>query len=188
MGHSEGGITSTKLVCLASRTVTTACTSSISFCFSSSSNCMYHLARRVLPARFWMRMKRIWGQWEEEKVGGAGTVAPGLRDPARQPHHTSQLGRQASASSPPGHTLRRRPLQHPKAMTALPLASSAAGSRVPSPRLRHLVSARSWKNDLPLYASVSPLAKQVSLEHPPCHGGFCRLNRLYTWFTGWHIT
>lgn len=54
-----GAVTSTKLVCLASRTVTTACTSSISFCFSSSSNCMYHLARRVFPARFWIRMKRI---------------------------------------------------------------------------------------------------------------------------------
>lgn len=51
--------TSTKLVCLASRTVTTACTSSINFCFSSSSNCMYHLANRVFPARFWIRMKRI---------------------------------------------------------------------------------------------------------------------------------
>lgn len=54
------GITSTKLVCLASRTVTTACTSSISFCFSSSSKFMYHLARRVLPARFCMSINRIW--------------------------------------------------------------------------------------------------------------------------------
>lgn len=53
------GITSTKLVCLASRTVTTACTSSISFCFSSSSKFMYHLARRVLPARFCMSINRI---------------------------------------------------------------------------------------------------------------------------------
>lgn len=52
--------TSTKLVCLASLTVTTAWTSSINFCFSSSSNCMYHLASRVFPARFWMRMKRIY--------------------------------------------------------------------------------------------------------------------------------
>ena len=53
-------LTSTKLVCLASLTVTRACTSSMSFCFSSSSNDMYHLASRVLPARFWIRMKRIW--------------------------------------------------------------------------------------------------------------------------------
>lgn len=52
--------TSTKLVCLASLTVTTAWTSSINFCFSSSSNCMYHLASRVFPARFWMRIKRIY--------------------------------------------------------------------------------------------------------------------------------
>ena len=52
-------LTATKLVCLASRTVTMACTSSISFCFSSSSKCIYHLARRVLPARFWIKMKRI---------------------------------------------------------------------------------------------------------------------------------
>lgn len=52
-------VTSTKLVCFASRTVTTACTSSISFCFSSSSKFMYHLARRVLPARFCINMKRI---------------------------------------------------------------------------------------------------------------------------------
>lgn len=52
--------TSTKLVCFASRTVTTAWTSSISFCFSSSSKFMYHFANRVLPARFWIRMKRIY--------------------------------------------------------------------------------------------------------------------------------
>ena len=52
--------TSTKLVCLASRTVTTAWTSSISFCFSSSSKCMYHLAKRVLPARFWIKINRIY--------------------------------------------------------------------------------------------------------------------------------
>ena len=58
-GRKRVSVTSTKLVCLASLTVTTACTSSISFCFSSSSNCMYHLARRVLPARFWIRMNRI---------------------------------------------------------------------------------------------------------------------------------
>lgn len=51
--------TSTKLVCFASLTVTTACTSSMSFCFSSSSKFMYHLAKRVLPARFCIRMKRI---------------------------------------------------------------------------------------------------------------------------------
>lgn len=53
-------VTSTKLVCLASRTVTTAWTSSMSFCFSSSSNCIYHLASLVFPARFWIRMKRIY--------------------------------------------------------------------------------------------------------------------------------
>lgn len=51
--------TSTKLVCLASRTVTTAWTSSMSFCFSSSSKFMYHFASRVLPARFCIKMKRI---------------------------------------------------------------------------------------------------------------------------------
>lgn len=59
--------TSTKLVCLASLTVTTAWTSSINFCFSSSSNCMYHLASRVFPARFWMRMKRIYVMGGEKK-------------------------------------------------------------------------------------------------------------------------
>ena len=52
-------LTATKLVCLASLTVTMECTSSISFCFSSSSKCMYHLARRVLPALFWIKMNRI---------------------------------------------------------------------------------------------------------------------------------
>ena len=51
--------TSTKFVCLASLTVTTAWTSSINFYFSSSSKCMYHLASRVLPARFWIKMNRI---------------------------------------------------------------------------------------------------------------------------------
>ena len=51
--------TSTKLVCLASLTVTTACTSSMSFCFSSSSKFMYHLASLVLPALFWIRINRI---------------------------------------------------------------------------------------------------------------------------------
>lgn len=51
--------TSTKFVCLASLTVTTAWTSSISFCFSSSSKFMYHFARRVLPALFWIRINRI---------------------------------------------------------------------------------------------------------------------------------
>lgn len=55
-------LTSTKLVCLASRTVTTAWTSSISFCFSSSSKFMYHLASLVFPALFWIRMKRICGE------------------------------------------------------------------------------------------------------------------------------
>lgn len=59
--------TSTKLVCLASLTVTTACTSSINFCFSSSSNCMYHLASRVFPARFWMRIKRICKKQDKKK-------------------------------------------------------------------------------------------------------------------------
>lgn len=59
-------LTATKLVCLASLTVTMECTSSISFCFSSSSKGMYHLARRVFPARFWIRIKRIWG----ERAGG----------------------------------------------------------------------------------------------------------------------
>lgn len=63
--------TSTKLVCLASRTVTTAWTSSISFCFSSSSNCMYHLASLVFPARFWMRIKRIC-----TKMGGKERLRP----------------------------------------------------------------------------------------------------------------
>lgn len=58
--------TSTKFVCLASRTVTTAWTSSISFCFSSSSKFIYHLANLVFPARFWIRMKRIC--WEHEIV------------------------------------------------------------------------------------------------------------------------
>ena len=51
-GMKEGKLTATKLVCFASLTVTKAWTSSINFCFSSSSKCMYHLARRVLPARF----------------------------------------------------------------------------------------------------------------------------------------
>ena len=40
----ENYLNSTKLVCFWSRTVTTAWTSSISFCFSSSSKFMYHLA------------------------------------------------------------------------------------------------------------------------------------------------
>merc|ERR1711997_93703 len=47
-------LNSTKFVCFASRTVTTACTSSISFCFSSSSKFMYHLASLVFPALFWI--------------------------------------------------------------------------------------------------------------------------------------
>ena len=51
--------TSTKLVCLASLTVTRAWTSSMSFCFSSSSKFMYHFASLVLPARFWIKMNRI---------------------------------------------------------------------------------------------------------------------------------
>lgn len=55
--------TSTKLVCLASRTVTTAWTSSISFCFSSSSKFMYHFASLVLPALFWIKMNRIWKEF-----------------------------------------------------------------------------------------------------------------------------
>ncbi len=46
-------------MCFASRTVTNAWTSSISFCFSSSSKWTYHLASRVFPARFWIKMKRI---------------------------------------------------------------------------------------------------------------------------------
>lgn len=61
--HQKCGLhqqTSTKLVCLASLTVTTACTSSINFCFSSSSKCMYHLASLVFPARFWIRINRIY--------------------------------------------------------------------------------------------------------------------------------
>lgn len=58
-------LTSTKFVCLASRTVTTACTSSINFCFSSSSKFMYHLANRVLPARFCIKIKRIWNSTEQ---------------------------------------------------------------------------------------------------------------------------
>lgn len=49
----------TYFVCLASRTVTKEWTSSINFCFSSSWKFINHLARRVLPARFWIRMKRI---------------------------------------------------------------------------------------------------------------------------------
>lgn len=40
-------------------------------CFWSSSKFMYHLANRVLPARFWIRMKRIWNRrishWNEAK-------------------------------------------------------------------------------------------------------------------------
>lgn len=52
--------TSTKLVCLASLTVTTAWTSSINFCFSSSSKCMYHFASLVFPARFWIRINLIY--------------------------------------------------------------------------------------------------------------------------------
>ena len=31
----------------------------MSFCFSSASKLLYHLARRVLPARFWIRMNLI---------------------------------------------------------------------------------------------------------------------------------
>lgn len=86
-----GSVTSTKLVCLASRTVTTACTSSISFCFSSSSNCMYHLARRVLPALFWMRMKRIWGQQEKE-VREAGREGQRYIHPTAPPVTTRETG------------------------------------------------------------------------------------------------
>lgn len=52
-------ITSTKFVCFASLTVTTAWTSSINFCFSSSSKFMYHFASLVFPALFWIRMNRI---------------------------------------------------------------------------------------------------------------------------------
>ena len=71
--------TSTKFVCLASLTVTTACTSSINFCFSSSSKFIYHLASRVFPARFWIRMNRIcntgikiilfiWHTWSSSRI------------------------------------------------------------------------------------------------------------------------
>ena len=78
--------TSTKFVCVWFRTETIAWTSSINFCFSSSSKVMYliewlhpepckeqkpnngtkttndisnHFARRVFPARFWISIKRI---------------------------------------------------------------------------------------------------------------------------------
>lgn len=50
-------------MCLASLTVTTAWTSSISFCFSSSSKFMYHFASRVFPALFWIKMNRIWNEF-----------------------------------------------------------------------------------------------------------------------------
>lgn len=56
---NQVNITSTKLVCLASLTVTTAWTSSISFCFSSSSKFIYHLANLVFPALFWINMNLI---------------------------------------------------------------------------------------------------------------------------------
>ena len=39
--------------------VTRACTSSISFCFSSASKLLYHFARRVFPARFWIKINLI---------------------------------------------------------------------------------------------------------------------------------
>ena len=39
--------------------VTRAWTSSISFCFSSASKLLYHLASRVLPARFWIKINFI---------------------------------------------------------------------------------------------------------------------------------
>ena len=39
--------------------VTKAWTSSISFCFSSASKLLYHLAKRVLPALFWINMNLI---------------------------------------------------------------------------------------------------------------------------------
>lgn len=49
-----------KVGVLASLTVTlVACTSSINFGFSLSSNCMYYLTRCVLPTRIWMGMKQI---------------------------------------------------------------------------------------------------------------------------------
>jgi hypothetical protein len=40
------------LVCDEPRTEMSACTSSISCCFSSSSKSMYHFASRVFPDRF----------------------------------------------------------------------------------------------------------------------------------------
>ena len=58
--YSSSSLTSTKFVCFASLTVTRAWTSSISFCFSSSSKFMYHFARRVFPARFWIKINRIY--------------------------------------------------------------------------------------------------------------------------------
>lgn len=61
-------LTSTKFVCLASRTVTKAWTSSINFCFSSSSKFIYHLASRVFPARFWIKMKRICAESKHEWI------------------------------------------------------------------------------------------------------------------------
>lgn len=45
-----------ELVFLASLMVTIVC-ASVNFGSSSSLNCMHPLARRVLPARFWIRMK-----------------------------------------------------------------------------------------------------------------------------------
>ena len=134
-GRGEGPITSTKLVCLASRTVTTACTSSISFCFSSSSNCMYHLARRVLPARFWMRMKRIWGQREEEEgreMGRVGQCQAAQPNSPTRPHRGEQVHpSQPLPRAQPGWPGRRLWSQvppppphspHPRGGISLPLA------------------------------------------------------------------
>ena len=84
--------TSTKLVCLASLTVTTACTSSISFCFSSSSKCIYHLANRVFPARFWINMKRICSKkYIYSKTSDETTLNPLYSDDAWR-HHPVNSG------------------------------------------------------------------------------------------------
>ncbi len=56
--------------------VTSACTSSMSFCFSSASKLLYHLARRVFPARFWIRMN-LMGMAGQ---GGEAPRAPGVKD------------------------------------------------------------------------------------------------------------
>ena len=54
--------------------VTRAWTSSMSFCFSSASKLLYHFARRVLPARFWIRMNLIGilGSWRSCRTRSEG--------------------------------------------------------------------------------------------------------------------